>query len=147
MASMQLTRLTGRPDHCGVEAGGRSNVAVDDGAIVVRDDDSERRYACRGRALPQDAERRLRLFGRHERMSRSAGSSGLATGKILSGPSPMIFGLSPPWSTIAFAYKSKRPLRMLMTLSPGSRSDICVKRRKSDEYRTAAITSPLPRRI
>src|SRR6202142_446242 len=62
-----------RSDHREVEAVRRSDVAIDDRAIVKRDDDFERWVAGLGRIRPQDAERRLRLWRRRERVCRGAG--------------------------------------------------------------------------
>jgi hypothetical protein len=109
------------PDHREVEVVGGADVAVDDGAIVERDDDFERRFVRDGRARPQGAECRLGLLRCRERVGGDAcGLVGVATGKIASNPSPTNFRISPPWSTIALACRSNRSLRMPMTRSPWS---------------------------
>jgi hypothetical protein len=60
MASMRLTRLTSGPITVKFEAIGRSEVAVDDRAIVEDDDDFHRRFARRRRSRTPDTERRQR---------------------------------------------------------------------------------------
>lgn len=66
-------QIDGRPYHREIEAIGRSDVAVDDRAIVEGDDDFQRRFARRRRSRTPDTERCQRLSRGLKGISSGAG--------------------------------------------------------------------------